>query len=62
MALLEDEEPVSPMLAALRNKISRLADGSSIVQGVKGMSGEDQAAIATSFVPGVGDVAGAYAG
>ena len=49
------------MLAALRNKISRLADGSSIVQGVKGMSGEDQAAIATSFVPGVGDVAGAYA-
>ena len=61
MALREDEEPVSPMLAALRNKISRLADGSSIVQGVKGMSGEDQAAIATSFVPGVGDVAGAYA-
>ena len=61
MALLDDEEPVSPMLAALRNKISRLADGSSIVQGVKGMSGEDQTAIATSFVPGVGDVAGAYA-
>ena len=61
MALLEDEEPVSPMLAALRNKIARLADGSSIVQGVKGMSGEDQTAIATSFVPGVGDVAGAYA-
>tara|TARA_R110000824_G_scaffold62306_4_gene165053 strand:+ start:1000 stop:1719 length:720 start_codon:yes stop_codon:yes gene_type:complete len=61
MALLDDEEPVSPMLAALRNKISRLADGSSIVQGVKSMSGEDQTAIATSFVPGVGDVAGAYA-
>ena len=44
-----------------KTHLSRLAEGSVIVGAVRGMRPEDQAALATSFVPGVGDAAGLYA-
>ena len=44
-----------------KTHLSRLAEGSVIVGAVRGMRPEDQAALATSMVPGVGDAAGLYA-
>ena len=44
-----------------KTHLSRLAEGSVIVGAVRGMRPEDQTALATSFVPGVGDAAGLYA-
>lgn len=60
-ALAEDDDVPNPMLAAIRDKLDRLAEGSSIVQGVKGMTGEDQTALGTAMIPVVGDIAGGYA-
>jgi len=44
-----------------KTHLSRLVEGSVIVGAVRGMRTEDQAALATSMVPGVGDAAGLYA-